>query len=898
MSKKESVDKNIKNAIEIGERNKEIIPLTKAWCKHIVVTDKSAGMIAEWYSLPMQQAISCPHTTKGFEALDFEWIARDFIIGSCIGCKFHEEILPDNFGRTVLKQYKEHKEQEKQAKAEEERYRSFLMDEVTTIIKKDQTSQEITTQSILSLVQLLENGDDKIETSIKIFEASKLSPLYFSKAVIDYLSLYFEEDFGSNILKSVCQVKTKLNIALSEFSFKRVLSALKDLRNFDSASQLFNLSLSDGDINNYESAYEDILNNCTYENGYGLREDKQGKYPHSIALFQRLHRLNPSMFNKIINQRSLIDDKSARINISGFLEDLTSVDGSIVITFLGKIIKSFEFEDDQYGESADHSTRKLLRAIHKYNSKRVIEELDNNFTTSTTDAKIEILKFYELLLNEKNAELLTATEVQTIIQKLILLLVNTNRGNELREQLLHTLKQSSKQYSSEFVIHFDTILGFLIKLNQEQKTLDWQIQEIKDASKPASTFNPLVGKSYLDIKLINTELQNEISSTGEIIENVLKFKTVEFLPRIVKVIEELDSKTEGKLKSWLIDILRKTVKDTLTLGNLLPTLYKYIYDYDSEEVRDSGMKFIVELINKHPQVITQTIIDTIKIFFDDTLVVVRGRAIEAFQEILKEFPEQVDDDLIIRGLSLMLDRYVFVHKRAARLSYRLYPFLDNKGIYTLFQNLLALEQHYYDEKDFDFCGELVKMLVYVTKEHKKAFSVVIKTVLPKYCNSGDYYTDKKFIHLLTEITFDTCDYYDVWLEQTINFLLRTAPDIYNAWSDERRELFCKFYHVKYTDFKKVAPQFVEFINDRIDNVVFRDIIDGYAILAYFNQFNELEKVTSYFKTKIQENKSHEDAHNFNASIKKIASIEQAVRNESINEMWLKSIENELSKVES
>jgi hypothetical protein len=79
MSKKGNSEKQFQQAIDIGRNNSKVIPLIKRWCKHIVITDQSAGMIAAM-GLPMQQRLSCPHISGAQSAIDVETMAAHFII--------------------------------------------------------------------------------------------------------------------------------------------------------------------------------------------------------------------------------------------------------------------------------------------------------------------------------------------------------------------------------------------------------------------------------------------------------------------------------------------------------------------------------------------------------------------------------------------------------------------------------------------------------------------------------------------------------------------------------------------------------------------------------------------------------------------------------------------------
>lgn len=111
MTKVGNDDKRLKDAIALGEKNKNLIPRVKNWCNHMEINNVSAGMIAEVYNLPISLQISCPHASDGFEAMNFEWIAGDFILANCRSCEFHQEVHKDNFGKDVINDYLKRQEE-------------------------------------------------------------------------------------------------------------------------------------------------------------------------------------------------------------------------------------------------------------------------------------------------------------------------------------------------------------------------------------------------------------------------------------------------------------------------------------------------------------------------------------------------------------------------------------------------------------------------------------------------------------------------------------------------------------------------------------------------------------------------------------------------------------------
>src|SRR5687767_13474773 len=129
MSKLGNNNRQIERAIEMGRKNAKLIPEAKKWCSHLVVEDISGGMVHEMYRLPMNQNIRCPHTTNGSGGMNFEWIATDFILESCISCKYHNEVSPINFGRSVIAENEKRLLKEKEIDNEKRIKRETLFNE-------------------------------------------------------------------------------------------------------------------------------------------------------------------------------------------------------------------------------------------------------------------------------------------------------------------------------------------------------------------------------------------------------------------------------------------------------------------------------------------------------------------------------------------------------------------------------------------------------------------------------------------------------------------------------------------------------------------------------------------------------------------------------------------------
>jgi uncharacterized protein YutE (UPF0331/DUF86 family) len=872
MARDEYGNDEINKTVEMGRENMKAIPLVKNWCKYIKVEDKSAGLIAEMYQVPTNQKISCPHTTGSFEAANFNWIATDFIIDNCIDCGFHKEVSPNNYGRPVIARHKARLIAEKQQHQEEQTRKNQIKTEIEAVINSVPSAKKTTSLSILKLIQSLDNEVEKDSAPEKILEATKLSPEFFSEAAVDYLSLYFTQECGPVILEAVDHLAEN-GTEISQFAFDHLVIAIQNSSTLDLAAKIINRLIQDTELEKHKSIFESILDNCEYDDSIGRRHLTDVTYTNAARLFKRLFESNDKPFHDILETKLKNDEKSSRINCCGFLINLMAIDPKMIIPHTPLLIKSFEFKEDRYGNSADSATREVLKNIYLHDSKVVIDSIDKLYDKISTPAKVEILKFYSKLLGKTQDLNISEIESAAIIQKLVNLLLKGTTDEILKEKLLDAVKDISDARPLEFIAHFDALLGFLVVAHQDLARLIWNIEDLDNVDRPALSFNPLIGKNFYEIESLKIRAQKAISIAQDIIENIIKENPDDYYDKVLKIIIGLESKKEHALKTSLIDILRESLKDTLNVSQLLPNIHSFIHDIDSEAVRDAGMKYLVHIIEKHPQIVTQTFIDTIKIFLNDPIVLIRGRAIEAYGAMIRTLPAHVDSKELDVILDCILDKYVFIHKQAAKLSYKLYPFLDESRLNKLALNLIGLENYYYDEKDFHYCRDIIDSLLFITKGRPKFYSQIVTKILVKNCNTKDYYSELNAIEKLTSVTTEFKEFESVWMPNAINFLLHTFPESYNQGMDARKKLFAKMYDIKPAVLIDNMELFTAFIKDRIDKSIFGDVKDAYSILAFFCCYTELITLTEHFLEIIPSDASRQYIHSINAKTNTITLTE-------------------------
>ena len=893
MTKVGNNDKRFERAVLLGNKNKKLIPRIRNWCKHIQLEDVSGGLVAEMYRLPTTLQISCPHTNDGGEAANLEWMAHDFILNNCRSCKFHDEVCVGNFGGEVIDRYSKYEEQLKKKEKEDIEKKKALKDQVEVLIAKEKSKSEITKLSILSLIQSLENIEDRDKSAIKIIEASKLSPNFFSKISLDYLSLFFDDErIGKEIIQAVenaCDSGKKL----TKFCIDNLIVVVEQGRYVDQSASLLKLVFRIGKIDDshYHELIKCIINSLKYEDGFGGSRFNRPSYPHAISLLVEIYKKEPDLITNLFSELLIIDSKKARVNVNCLLQELFPVLPEAVLPHCSLILKSLEFEEDGYGAvHADAMTCLTLSKIYKSEENTIMGEINAIYPVLTDGAKIELFHFFELVLFEEDLVVVSKVHTDSIIKRLLDTLSSKGGSKDLKKEALSVIKRVSIEKSHFISGQFDVLVGVLIERIRAKHTFDWYQKELKKPQNEISTFNPLQGMDYVSISLEESALENSIQQLESIIQNFIKNGTpVDSSEKMIAIISNLSSSSDGLLKSKLIGILRKSEKSLIILSDLLPSIYNFLLDIDSVEVRYEGIAFVATLINEHDQLVTQTLIDLIKVFLKDPDVGVKGKAIDTLGALMKKFPHEIEQDQINIVINDLSNSFVFIHKKAAGLSYKIFPFLDESQQRSFVEGLLALEGHYFKKKDFDFCEKLVDMLLFQTRGTPKLYSFIVSNYLVKYCNSKNYYTDSDFIKKLTFIRLQNNEFNSIWLEQALGFLYRTNPDRYNRSFDNRNDLFETIYQLPQELVVSNLESIKRLLIQKIEGRYIFDVFALFSILAYFNQYKLLEELSDRLEGIVEQNKSNEFVIQRNEIYKRISVIELTVANCLIDKTFIKTL---------
>jgi hypothetical protein len=98
------VDREIKSAIEIGERNRDTSVLVRNWCAHArIVKFGGIGLIEQETGLPIgHHGLACDYATAGgMHTWDMRDAALDFYDRNCVDCKDRKPVGVPNLSNLI-----------------------------------------------------------------------------------------------------------------------------------------------------------------------------------------------------------------------------------------------------------------------------------------------------------------------------------------------------------------------------------------------------------------------------------------------------------------------------------------------------------------------------------------------------------------------------------------------------------------------------------------------------------------------------------------------------------------------------------------------------------------------------------------------------------------------------
>jgi hypothetical protein len=758
MAKKRVEERRMQEMVELGRKNAQLYPKVKNWCKHLEIKMESYGLLAEAYNLPIgMMSISCEHASAGGSmSMHLNQVATTFITSNCRGCQFHELVNIDNVGRLILEKEDEVIKKREETEAEPElpaklRLRELVSGDLTEALRRE----DVTVQSVLELVVLLDDETHHIDAAKKLVWASDIAPEFFTKESVEVICSHFPDPQHGEICISVLQQLGHRTGSLPEIAFEAAKLCLEKSKNADKACSLIGNYITQHDLSLELELIDSVVGVQWHGREIGIiaRGRPYPRYFGSNYALKVIGQRALGSLIEVLRKRLEHPEKHVRINAAYVLYALIDVFPDIALRLTDTLIDSLDLEDDDSynsSDSADQTACEILAAIYVAHPKETQEKLEAGYRRLSSEGKEILFGTYRRIVmggrkfadyGQQIAPRFEAC-LPLIIQPLLQSIGGLAYPIEVKVAASEILDLIAKYYPQQLVDHLDTLLGTLANLSQEDSLLNER--------KAADMMEELEKQGR------QAQYGRVIREVREALEAVCDVEPQAVMERLAEIVPNLES----------------TQQHAATYKSELASLYG-------------------QLGRRH-ELLPTVIPELFKLFMDFTSVAVRGSAILAVGKILEERSDVLPQNMIEMLILYLNDSYVYIHKSATRAVQHLQPTSQEESENIAYK-LLILDRVY--EKDPYFREEILSALIHITYGYKDLLIKIAVPLIVKQCGAQNSHLTENplrrfsfLLHLLPE------RYKSLFAREVLTFWGLSERDRFNDDTySERNRLLVALY---------------------------------------------------------------------------------------------------------
>jgi hypothetical protein len=816
VAKKRNTDKMLQQTLEIGQRNKDLMPKIRNWCRHLEIKMESAGLVAEIYNVPAgTMSMSCAHASAGGTmSMYLSQVAADFITSNCRDCPHHEMVSLDNIGREILNKEVEVRSR-RVAKAEQEnsaklRLHELVSGDLTEALRRE----DITKRSVLELVLLLDDDSHSRDAAMKLVKAATVAAEFFTKDGIEVICSHFPDiNHGQICMDALMQLGAKSG-ELPEIAFLAARACLEQMKNCNGACYLIGTYLQERGRSAERELVEAVLNAQWHGPAIFLTRTAPRSDGSEFAL-KVIAQKDVALVVDVLKRRLKATRKDVRFNAAHIVEALLDDFPGLAQCLVDPLIDSLELDDDiANGVSADGAACRVLAAIYVRHPDSTQERLDGGYRRLSEEGKEIILQTYRCIALAVRAssslgqESVPAFEacISRIIGPLLGVVSGSAHPIDARVAASEVLKLIARHNSQALKEYFDGLLGALANLVQESVLLDQK-----------SVTGTLEG---LEKRGSQATYSKAISHVLDAINAVAVRNPQLALGRLKEIFANLDSSQPylASYKAELIAVYGQLGRDPKILPEVIPELYKPFVDFGSALVRGAAVQAVGKILEKNPDALPQNMAELLAVYLSDS--------------------------------------YVYVHKSAVKAVQHLEP-SSREEINRIVVSLLALDQ-YYDKEPY-FRRDVLAALLHITRKDEHLRSAVTVPVIVKHSEMTDEYIAQDaltdFRRLLPRLPESLKI---VFARLVLSFLGRTRRDSFNNEAfTERYQLFLALFDLPQEAIAKSLSQLLEAARAmaKLDPW---DSLRLVQLLSYFEMYDEAAGLAAEIQAAHEPTRRNED----------------------------------------
>lgn len=877
------IEQQINRTIAIGQNNASILADVRNWCRHLKVDASMAGMVAQMYRLPTRIRLSCPNAKGFIEGMTLDSMARDYVLQTCNGCKFHSPVFSPNFGTKVLDQAIVEKNEVTRRENEERVLKELLTARIKGLIKDRKKRMSPSALSILNLSLDLDDSNTRPVALNRLLEAAKLEPSFFDEVTLEILSLHFDDaQLGAAALEAVALVMPVIQ-KYPEGCFSRAQNALLSHGlHVNEVCLALRFFISKENLNEQHNLIDLVLDSVQYK-PYFLRTGPASSYQ-GVALFlSHVAEQDSRFFDQVIETHLTQQNRHRVYHIIQLLQEVFKVRPQDVSRSFVRIVKTFDLEtDDGVGDSAYYTCE--LLAIIVSTSVGYLDRFKFEFSTLSESGKIASLNLHKIFVT--NDQYKQLPQASLLASDLIALAQPSVTAGEVTERAMDLLASVTYNSGTFFLPLYDQLL-FLI--SQTIKAEDKFLYYKKELEKPIdqrTTFNPLSKLSGHEVFSMELKVSALLRHATEATQQVFRENLEGCFDKTAKVLKNLRSGTDAAFKCKIIEVIAGGSEDPGRLSMIIPDLYNYLMDVESKQVRLTAFKLFDTILTRFPLIIPTTLLDLLDIFLDDIDVSIRSRALILVKEIVDHFPSRITPRHFQAVLKSLHDNHVVIHKNAAKVTYALSKMLTEAECAQLFIAIAQIESAYHlKEDEREFGEDLADIMLHLSERQPRYIKYVVEMVLIPYCSCGNVRYEKRFLQKFARVRAKFPEFTIQYLNESLALLERSQRDIYNGSMDDRNKVYEEMYELPTSAF--TGPTLIK---KAARAIVKRDPFDGLqmlAVLAFHERFDMVKELTEMALNDLENNESNRGIRSQYDLCDKRASLELMIRSGTTNPDLLK-----------
>ena len=658
MAKEDPVQK----AIEIGERNKEVIELATNWCAHLEVRQSGGiGLVEIQTGLPIgMRSFKCRYATAaGLAGMDLETVALDFYDRNCADCKQRQPVRLPNLSSLVAER------DEAQRRASQDRA-LFAQKEAEALAARAARRAE------------LSRGCDPARAGIfSVLDALDRDPNDHNRQLVIATSKAGAQYFDTSVLEALYDLASAGGFHRSETALE-VLAATPADAHRCCAIALELLARHEGHgvagniVANHLSRDHEALVPGALPAIIALAAPVDGMFPGSgspgdPAPLLSAFRLFPDSVLPAIQDHLRQPEKYVRIRACHAISRILQLDTAFGTKVVDDLIRSLALPDDPYGHygAAEHNVAHTLADIMVNHPELVDARIQAEMQTVSEDERSELFAVYERILrmdfqDDRTSYLPPPRAVQISYQRFVEVL-SQRAENELLQKAIWFLRHESLRFLDVLEHHAETLLGAAALI-------------AADLEVPQS---PLADLSLTPDPLRQLEAQGRRQTLYTTLEAVLKpigalagKKPDSIGTLLLKTFDGLGDE-HRYLKAGLVRALGHMAASPAASKLVLPALYQAMTS-QSPMVRAASAEAYGKMAENDPDDLPSLVHETFLLLLVDPYVVVHTAAIDALQTI--DIPAQFSQR-VLAGLATIIGAYDKSHSDDHLLAESLEQFL-------------------------------------------------------------------------------------------------------------------------------------------------------------------------------------------------------------------------------